>query len=82
MTNIVVRPVAGVGQCICTDNGNGTGEIVCKLDEVPKLVAERDKAFELLEMVRDWVASDENCGPQGVGLVCMIDDLLPEDDKQ
>ena len=41
---------------------------------------EKDKhvrlAREALNFARDHIAADINCGPQGLGLVCIIDDAL------
>jgi hypothetical protein len=36
---------------------------------------------ELLVAARDFIAGDENCGPAGLGLICMIDDQLRKDIK-
>lgn len=35
-----------------------------------------EKLEEALNYARDHIAADINCGPQGLGLVCIIDDAL------
>ena len=46
-----------------------------------RLIAQSPKMHETLKQAREFIASDENCGPCGLGLVCMIDELLNECDK-
>lgn len=40
------------------------------------LIAAAPEMYELLNEARDFIASDPTIGPCGLGLVCVIDDLL------
>lgn len=44
-------------------------EQACELIEIVK------KQSELLQTCEEFIASDPNCGPQGVGLITMIQDI-------
>lgn len=40
------------------------------------LIAAAPEMYELLNEARDFIASNPTIGPCGLGLVCVIDDLL------
>lgn len=41
-----------------------------------QLLKERKEAYEILEQCRDFLSGDKNCGPYGLGLICIIDESL------
>ena len=58
-----------------SDNGDFVLNDVAKA-EIEKLTQQNQELIDMLNQSRDFIAEDVNCGPQGVGLICMIDDLL------
>ena len=49
---------------------------------VSKIIVNHAESNELLLEVRNFIASDPNCGPCGLGLVVMIDEQLNKSIKQ
>ena len=49
-------------------------------DELIRAIAKhleiQTNLYQTLNECRDFIASDRNCGPQGLGLICMVDDVL------
>lgn len=49
------------------------------VDNVTSLEKEVRELKNALAMARDFVSDDGRCGPAGVGLICIIDDVLNKD---
>lgn len=52
------------------------GSVIEQAGANAHLIAAAPEMYELLNEAREFIASDPNCGPCGLGLICMIDDLL------
>lgn len=75
----------------CPTVGTTTGLMVCHIAHSineddqksqalgnARLIKAAPEMFELLNEARDFIASDLSIGPAGLGLICVIDNLLAE----
>ena len=53
MKTVIARNVAGIGMCVCTDNHDGTGKIICSLDSVPEMAENHDALVERLKTINE-----------------------------
>lgn len=46
--------------------------------DLKELICHQKEMADLLDECRDFISKDPNCGPCGLGLICMIDELIGE----